>query len=81
MAIVLLAGPLAGLIIHPLVGVLADNSTSRWGRRRPYMLGGSVLCALSMLLLSYTREFATVFTGRDNPTVFRVFELTFYSPD
>jgi solute carrier family 45, member 1/2/4 len=30
MAIVLLAGPLSGLIMQPLIGVLADSNTSRW---------------------------------------------------
>ncbi|KAJ7732470.1 major facilitator superfamily domain-containing protein [Mycena maculata] len=66
MAIVFLAGPLSGFLIQPLIGVLADNSTSRWGRRRPYMLGGCVLSVASMLLLGYTREFAAIFTGPGN---------------
>ncbi|KAJ7692920.1 major facilitator superfamily domain-containing protein [Mycena rosella] len=68
MAIVFLAGPLSGFLIQPLIGVLADNSTSRWGRRRPYMLGGCALCGGSMLLLGYTREFAAIFTGPSNHT-------------
>ncbi|KAJ6597805.1 major facilitator superfamily domain-containing protein [Mycena vulgaris] len=68
MAIVFLAGPLSGFLIQPLIGVLADSSTSRWGRRRPYMLGGCALCVGSMLLLGYTREFAAIFTGRANHT-------------
>ncbi|KZP28701.1 MFS general substrate transporter, partial [Athelia psychrophila] len=62
MAMVFLAGPLSGLIVQPVIGVLADGSTSRWGRRRPYMLGGVVLCMLSMLLLGYTRPIAGWFT-------------------
>ncbi|KAJ7468281.1 major facilitator superfamily domain-containing protein [Mycena galericulata] len=66
MAIVFLAGPLSGFLIQPLIGVLADNSTSRWGRRRPYMLAGCTLSVASMLLLGYTREFASLFTGHDN---------------
>ncbi|KAJ6617111.1 major facilitator superfamily domain-containing protein [Mycena sp. CBHHK59/15] len=68
MAIVFLAGPLSGFLIQPLIGVLADNSTSRWGRRRPYMLAGCLLCVASMLLLGYTREFAAIFTGYNTPT-------------
>ncbi|KAJ7216334.1 hypothetical protein GGX14DRAFT_604390 [Mycena pura] len=68
MAIVFLAGPVSGFVIAPLIGVLTDNSTSRWGRRRPYMLGGCLVCAASMLLFGYTREFASIFTGRDNHT-------------
>ncbi|KAE9392066.1 hypothetical protein BT96DRAFT_1000693 [Gymnopus androsaceus JB14] len=43
MAIVFVAGPLSGLIMQPLIGILADSSTSRWGRRRPYMIVGTIL--------------------------------------
>ena len=43
-------------------GLLADNSKSRFGRRRPYMIGGSLLCALSMLLLGYTRSVSSIVT-------------------
>lgn len=63
MSLVFLAGPLSGLIMQPLIGVLADNSTSRFGRRRPYMLFGTVICVFAMLLLGYTRGIAAVFTG------------------
>ncbi|KAG2007431.1 sucrose transporter [Coprinopsis cinerea AmutBmut pab1-1] len=62
MAIVFLAGPLSGLIMQPLIGVLADNSTSRFGRRRPYMMLGTVLCMAGMLLLGFTRPVASIFT-------------------
>ncbi|KAJ7841911.1 major facilitator superfamily domain-containing protein [Mycena olivaceomarginata] len=57
-ALVFLAGPLSGLLVQPLVGAYADTNTSRWGRRRPYILGGCVLCVGGMLLLGYTREVA-----------------------
>jgi solute carrier family 45, member 1/2/4 len=69
MAIVFLAGPLSGLVMQPLIGVLADNSTSRFGRRRPYMLLGTVICMFGMLLLGYTRAIAAVFTGWNNSKV------------
>ncbi|TEB23029.1 MFS general substrate transporter [Coprinellus micaceus] len=64
MAIVFVAGPLSGLIMQPLIGILADNSTSRFGRRRPYMILGSILCMVAMLLLGYTRPVASIFTSR-----------------
>ncbi|KAJ7080927.1 MFS general substrate transporter [Mycena belliarum] len=62
-ALVFLAGPLSGLLVQPLVGALADTSTSRWGRRRPYILGGCLLCVTGMLLLGYTRAVASVFAS------------------
>ncbi|KAF9441270.1 MFS general substrate transporter [Macrolepiota fuliginosa MF-IS2] len=65
-AIVFVAGPLSGLIVHPLIGVLADNCTSRFGRRRPYMIVGTIICVFAMLLLGFTRQFASIFTGPNN---------------
>lgn len=46
--------PPTNQLICTSAGVLADNSTSRYGRRRPYMLLGSVLCATAMLVLGFT---------------------------
>lgn len=69
MAIVFLAGPVSGLVMQPLIGVLADNSKSRFGRRRPYMLGGTMLCMFAMILLGYTRPIAAIFTGLGNHAV------------
>ncbi|KAF9242259.1 hypothetical protein BU15DRAFT_86856 [Melanogaster broomeanus] len=62
MAIVFLAGPLSGLIVQPMIGILADNSTSRFGRRRPLILVGSALCGFAILLLGFTRQVASIFT-------------------
>ncbi|KAF9525301.1 major facilitator superfamily domain-containing protein [Crepidotus variabilis] len=66
MAVVFVAGPMSGLIMQPLIGILADNSTSHFGRRRPYMLLGALICITAMLLLGFTRAVASVFTGWDN---------------
>lgn len=38
-------------IVDPLFGVASDRTRSRWGRRRPYLLLGGVLSALSFVLL------------------------------
>lgn len=62
MAVVFLAGPLSGLIVQPLIGVLADNSKSRFGRRRPLIGIGAALCCVATLLFGYTRPFAALFT-------------------
>lgn len=43
-------------------GVLADSSRSRFGRRRPYMLGGALITVFGLLLLGFTRPFASIFT-------------------
>jgi solute carrier family 45 protein 1/2/4 len=65
-SLVWVAGPLSGLIMQPVVGVIADRSTSRWGRRRPYMVGGTILVSVFLLLLGWTKEVVGVFaTDKD----------------
>lgn len=39
------------LVAYPLSGALSDRTTSRFGRRRPWILGGALLFAISLLLL------------------------------
>ena len=55
-SLVWIAGPLSGLIMQPVVGVLADNSRSKWGRRRPFMIGGSLVVGLCLIVLGWTKE-------------------------
>ncbi|HEY4545527.1 MAG TPA: MFS transporter [Pedomonas sp.] len=37
--------------INPVMGLVSDNTQSRWGRRRPYLLAGTLLGALSLILM------------------------------
>ena len=40
------------LITYPLTGAFSDRTTSRFGRRRPWILAGTVVFAVSLILLS-----------------------------
>ena len=42
---------LCALIAYPLTGALSDRTTSRFGRRRPWILVGTLLFAASLLVL------------------------------
>ena len=55
-ALVWIAGPLSGIIVQPVIGVISDESKSRWGRRRPIMVASAVFSAICMLVLGFTRE-------------------------
>lgn len=52
-----LAGLLGGLpriydaITDPIMGYISDNTASRWGRRRPYIFAGAILCGILFAVL------------------------------
>lgn len=48
-----LADPLTGLIVQPLIGYYSDRTRSQWGRRKPYLLVGGLLSALSLFLFPH----------------------------
>lgn len=56
LAFVWAAGPLSGTIVQPYVGIKSDNCRVRWGRRKPFMLGGALATVFSLLALAWTKE-------------------------
>lgn len=38
-------------VSDPIVGLLSDRTKTRWGRRRPWMFVGAILCGLSCMAL------------------------------
>ncbi|MES2094183.1 MAG: MFS transporter [Actinomycetota bacterium] len=44
------------LIAFPLTGALSDRTTSRFGRRRPWILGGALLFSAALILLGLQRS-------------------------
>ncbi len=46
--------------IDPALGALSDRTTSRWGRRRPYLIIGSALLALAVIAIFSVPDFAAV---------------------
>jgi MFS family permease len=43
LAVIGLGGTLIGIVVQPTVGYLSDFTQSRWGRRKPYIVLGSLL--------------------------------------
>jgi GPH family glycoside/pentoside/hexuronide:cation symporter len=39
-------------VLNPVVGYISDNTRTPWGRRIPYILGGALLTALSLVFIS-----------------------------
>lgn len=49
-----LAGPVTGLLIQPLIGAISDRTWHpRWGRRRPFITAGALLCAVILFLFPF----------------------------
>jgi len=69
LSLVWLAGPLSGLIMQPVVGVLADKSKSKYGRRRPVMVIAAGFVAMSMFVLGWARDIVEVFIGGNEEMV------------
>ena len=49
------------MVAVPVVGAITDKSTSKWGRRRPFMVWGSVTVSIALLLLGWTEEIVGFF--------------------
>ncbi|MEM0911190.1 MAG: MFS transporter [Pseudomonadota bacterium] len=63
-----LVAPLMGLIVQPFVGAASDRTWNRIGRRRPFILAGSIVAALGMCLMPN----ASLFVAFILPIVFGV---------
>ncbi len=53
-----LAGPFTGMVVQPLVGALSDKTVSRFGRRRPYLLGGALIASLALWIFPNSQNVA-----------------------
>ncbi|POM62123.1 Glycoside-Pentoside-Hexuronide (GPH):Cation Symporter Family [Phytophthora palmivora] len=49
-------GPVTGIVVAPIVGAFSDQSTSKWGRRRPFLMYGAVTTAICWTAMGYTRQ-------------------------
>lgn len=63
MALVWIAGPLSGTLVQPYVGMLSDNCRIRWGKRKPFMIGGTLATIASLMILAWTKEIVGGFLG------------------
>lgn len=52
--------PLMGLIVQPIVGHYSDKTWTRFGRRKPYFLVGSLLAAIGLILMPQAGIFTAI---------------------
>ena len=55
-----LAGALISIIVQPTVGYISDFTESRWGRRKPYIVLGSLFDVLFLLGIAYSNTLLAI---------------------
>ncbi|GAO45934.1 MFS general substrate transporter [Saitoella complicata NRRL Y-17804] len=63
MSLIWIAGPLSGMLMQPIIGLLSDTSTLSWGKRRPFIIAGTIGVVTSLLVLGWTREVVELIAG------------------
>jgi MFS family permease len=60
LAIIFIAGAVAPIIIQPTVGVISDYTMTRWGRRKPYIVIGSLLDVIFLIGIATSNDFLAI---------------------
>jgi MFS family permease len=56
-AVIAVVGVVAPIIVQPTVGVVSDYTMTRWGRRKPYILIGTLLDVLFVIAIATSNGF------------------------
>lgn len=56
-------GAVTAVIVQPLVGALSDRTSTRLGKRRPYILGGAGVMLAGLALLAFTHSVVLFILG------------------
>lgn len=56
-------GALFALIVNPLAGAVSDRTTSRFGRRRPFIVGGTAAGVIGLGVVGFAPTIAVVLVG------------------
>lgn len=64
-------------VSDPLVGHISDNTRSRWGRRRPYLLVGGISVAISFVLMWWIPSGDMVHSWFPTDAAFKWFQLIY----
>jgi MFS family permease len=60
LAIIMVVGAVAPILVQPTVGVISDYTISRWGRRKPYIVAGTLLDIVFLAGLAVNNDFVAM---------------------
>ncbi|MEV0057694.1 MFS transporter [Saccharopolyspora shandongensis] len=56
-------GAAVSVVVNPLAGMFSDRTTSRFGRRHPWTLGGALVAAVGLAILAAAGDVVTMTVG------------------
>ncbi|KAK7301062.1 hypothetical protein RJT34_11918 [Clitoria ternatea] len=82
-SIIWLCGPISGLFVQPLVGHMSDRCTSRFGRRRPFIVVGAVAIVVAVVIIGYAADIGWLLGDSEDfrPYAITVFVIGFWILD
>ncbi|WP_068082782.1 MFS transporter [Novosphingobium rosa] len=60
---ILALGSAVSVVATPLAGMLSDRTTSRWGRRRPWIVGGAMVGLVGLAICGGTQDLLVLAAG------------------
>ncbi|OFX83595.1 MAG: hypothetical protein A2W99_15300 [Bacteroidetes bacterium GWF2_33_16] len=75
LGVILIIPRLWDAISDPIIGHLSDNTRTRWGRRRPYLLVGGILVAITFVIMWWIPKGEMVQTWFPTESSYHAFQL------
>jgi MFS family permease len=60
LAVIMIVGAVAPILVQPTVGVISDYTVTRWGRRKPYIVVGSLLDVVFLAGIAFNNDFVAM---------------------
>ena len=77
LGLILIIPRLWDAVSDPIIGHLSDNTRTRWGRRRPFLLIGGILVAVFFVLIWWVPKGETVHAWFPTDAGFQAFQLIY----
>jgi MFS family permease len=63
LGLVLGAGGIVAMVVNPVVGKLSDRTTSRFGMRKPWIVGGTIAAIIGLVVTATGKTVPLILTG------------------